>query len=173
MKVKTIASLLLACSALLLSCEKNSRTLQPVNPSDQNGQGQSEQGSGDLRSPLVPKYNVVAHRGGSSECGLPDNSRASLQYAMSLKCYASECDIYWTKDDNVIVAHADGGGRVGGYYPWEATVEQIRSKAKLSNGETIPTLADFIDIVMAEGSCTKLWLDIKNITTLPHLQPRL
>lgn len=115
--------------------------------------------------PAKAKYNVVAHRGGSAECGLPDNSRASLEYAMQQGCYASECDIYWTKDDNVIVAHADGGCNINGLHPWEATVEEIRAKGKLSNGETVPTLGEFIDIVMKEGNCTRLWLDIKNITS--------
>lgn len=109
---------------------------------------------------------VVAHRGGASEAGIafPDNSIASLQYAMSLKCYASECDIYWTKDDKVVVAHADGDYRINGLHPWEATLEQIRAAGKLANGETVPDLEMFLDEVMKAGSCTRLWLDIKNIS---------
>lgn len=162
MKVNTIATLLVVCISVFAGCGRNSRELQPVTPVTPVT---PDEPSGEFRSPGAPKYNVVAHRGGSAECGYPDNSRASLQYAMSQKCYASECDIYWTKDDNVIVAHADGGGKVNGFYPWEATVAQIQAQKKLSNGETVPTLAEFIDIVMAEGSCTKLWLDIKNITS--------
>ncbi len=112
---------------------------------------------------------VVAHRGGSSECGQPDNSIASLTYAMENGCYGSECDIYWTKDDNVIVAHADSNCRINGYHPWEATLDEIRKAGNLTNGEPIPTLEEYIDKVMEKKSdgttyCTRLWLDIKNIT---------
>ena len=110
-------------------------------------------------------YKVVAHRGGSSECGFPDNSRAALRYAMQMKCYASECDIYWTKDNNVIIGHADNDCKINGLHPWEATVEDLRRAGKLKNGEDLPTLDDFLDIVMVKGNCTRLWLDIKNITS--------
>ncbi len=118
-------------------------------------------------SPAKSDNIVVAHRGGSTEAGTtanPDNSIAALRYAMALKCYASECDIYWTADDQVIVAHADGECKINGLHPWEATVAQIRAAGNLSNGEQIPTLGEMLDVVMESGSCTKLWMDIKNIT---------
>jgi glycerophosphoryl diester phosphodiesterase len=111
---------------------------------------------------------VVAHRGGSTEAGTtanPDNSLAALRYAMALKCYASECDIYCTSDNQVIVAHGDAECKVNGLHPWEATLAQIRAVGNLANGEQIPTLGDMLDVVMTSGSCTKLWLDIKNITS--------
>jgi glycerophosphoryl diester phosphodiesterase len=84
---------------------------------------------------------------------------------MSLGCYASECDIYWTSDNNVIVAHANSSDEINGMHPWEHTADEIRAAARLSNYERIPTLAEYIDIVMEEGSKTKLWLDIKMIDT--------
>ena len=110
---------------------------------------------------------VVAHRGGSLEAGkqvYPDNSVASLRYAISLGCYASEADIYWTKDNNVIVAHADSECKINGVHPWEHDIEYIRSLGRLSNGETIPTLEEYIEVLLKESKCTRLWLDIKNIT---------
>ena len=112
-------------------------------------------------APLDPGNNVVAHRGGSSECGAPDNSIQALKYAMSLKCYGSECDLYWTKDNNVVIAHADGDSRINGLHPWEATIAELRAAGKLSNGEDLPTLEEYLDVVMSAGSCTKLVLDIK------------
>lgn len=116
---------------------------------------------------------IVAHRGGAKECDetIPDNSIAALRYAMELGCYASECDIYVTKDKNVVVAHADGKGKVNGFYPWEATLAEIREAGTLSNGEQVPTLEDYLDYAMKGGGCTRIWLDIKNITkpsTLPE-----
>lgn len=107
---------------------------------------------------------VVAHRGGATEAGVPDNSIASLEYAMSLGCYAAECDIYVTSDNKVIVAHADSEGKVNGYYPFNKTLAQIRAAGRLKNGEEIPTLEDYLTHAMKEGSCTRLWLDIKNVT---------
>ena len=122
-------------------------------------------GNEDLRQPLDPGNKVVAHRGGATESGLPDNSRAAIRYAMGLGCYASECDIYWTKDDRVIVAHANSEDMINGMHPWEATAEAIIAAGKLSNNEKIPTLEEYLDIVMEAGSKTKLLLDIKMIDT--------
>ena len=118
--------------------------------------------------PVAPtKANniIVAHRGGSAEAGkttTPDNSIASLRYAKSLKCYAAETDIYWTKDNRIIVVHATSDIKINGKYPWEHTLEELRKGYKLSNGETPPTLEEYITELMTEGSCTKLWLDLKN-----------
>lgn len=122
-------------------------------------------------APAAANNIVIAHRGGSKEAGVPDNSIASLKYAISLGCYSSETDIYWTKDNNVVVAHADSNCKINGLYPWESTLEQIQSAGKLSNGETIPSLEDYIRAAMnAKGSCTKICLDIKAITkpTMHH-----
>lgn len=145
----------------LSSCGKDNPDPGPIWPDDPD----------DTPGEVVDKPGecgniVVAHRGGSTEAGIsfPDNSIASLQYAMSLKCYASECDIYWTKDNKVVVAHADSDYRINGLHPWEATLEEIRAAGRLANGETIPDLEMFLDEVMKKGSCTKLWLDIKNIS---------
>ena len=167
MKKRTIIGMVLVASALLfgcVSCEKD-RTLPDSKfggKTDTEEPGES--GNTDFTIAEAP-YKIVAHRGGSSECGSPDNSRASLRYAMNLKCYGSECDIYWTKDNNVVIAHADSECKINGYHPWEATLEQIRKAGVLKNGETVSSLDDFIDIVKVEGNCTKLVLDIKNITS--------
>ncbi len=159
---------LIFSSLLLFACEKDPGGQQhyiPVNPNEnENGSGGQDNG---FPKPGEPKSIVVAHRGGSAEAGkssVPDNSIASLRYAMGLGCYASECDIYWTKDNKVIVAHADGNNCINGLKPWEHTLEEIQNAGTLSNGETVPSLEDYIKVVMEEGSCTKLWLDIKNIS---------
>ena len=118
-------------------------------------------------APLPTDNKIIAHRGGSAEAGkssTPDNSIASLKYAMRLGCYASEADIYWTKDNQIIVAHADGNCKINGLYPWESTLAQLQAAGKLANGETLPSLQDYIRAVMVKGSKTKLCLDIKAIT---------
>lgn len=109
-------------------------------------------------------YKVVAHRGGSAECKLPDSSVASLKYAISQNCYASETDIVLTGDKDILICHPDGNGQVNGLDPATHTVDQIRKAGKLSNGEPIPTLTDFLKIVMDKKlnpNGMKLWLDVK------------
>lgn len=109
-------------------------------------------------------YKVVAHRGGSAECKLPDSSVASLKYAISQNCYASETDIVLTGDKDILVCHPDGNGLVNGLDPATHTVEEIRKAGKLANGEPIPTLTDFLKIVMDKElnpNGMKLWLDVK------------
>ena len=106
---------------------------------------------------------VVAHRGGATESGHPDNSLAGLKYALDLKVYAVECDIYATADNRVIVAHATQGCLVNGLKPWEHTYDELCAAGTLSNGERLPLLEDFLEEVMRAGT-SKLWLDVKNIT---------
>ena len=88
---------------------------------------------------------------------------AALNYAIGLGCYASECDIYLTKDDDVVVAHASAGCYINNLKPWEHTLAELRAAGTLDNGEQLPSLADFIDVVLEAGT-TRLWLDVKNIT---------
>lgn len=117
-----------------------------------------------LPEPRKADNRVVAHRGGSMEKGCPDNSIEALNYAIELGCYASECDIYITADNEVIVAHADRENKINGFYPWKATYRDIVSAAKLPNGETIPKLEDYLDQVLEAGT-TILWLDVKSFST--------
>lgn len=154
------ASLLVAMAALSFSCKKdlNISGRKPDTPKEEE---KKEESSDIPTKPAEGSLKIVAHRGGSMECTFPDNSRASLKYAMSLKCYASECDIYWTKDNKVVVGHATSDYKLNGLKIWENTLEEIQKAGKLKNGETMPSLEDFIDIVMVQGNCTRLWLDIK------------
>ena len=166
--IKKIAIIaVLFAGAVCTSCSKDSWPAQP----DWSKITPPEEPTGPSDTPSECDNIVVAHRGGASECGQPDNSIAALTYTMELGCYASECDIYWTKDNNVIVAHADSECRMNGYHPWKATLAEIRKAGNLTNGEVIPSLGEYIDKVMeknpktGEAYSTRLWLDIKNITS--------
>lgn len=159
-KIFLISSVTAVILGLFTACSED-RLLPEAKPTNGNQGGEEPVLS---LEPAACNNKIVAHRGGSSECGSPDNSIASLKYAMSLKLYASECDIYWTKDNNVVVAHADGDCKINGLFPWQATLAEIRAAGRLKNGESVPCLEDFLSTVMVEGNCTKLWLDIKNIT---------
>ncbi|MBO6168890.1 MAG: glycerophosphodiester phosphodiesterase [Bacteroidales bacterium] len=160
MKAFRVFSLFAAVLLTVYSCEKHEIPQPKPAPAPE----QETDEPGEFTTEPAPCSNrVVAHRGGSRESGIPDNSRAGLRYTMSLKCYAMECDIYWTKDNDVIIAHAKDTYYVNGLKPWEHTVQEIRKAGMLANGETIPTLEDFLKIVQVEGNCTKLCIDIKNL----------
>lgn len=121
-----------------------------------------------LMHPASCTNKIVAHMGGAVEAGVPANSIASLKYAKELGCYGAECDVYWTKDDNIVVAHANGNFEINGLEPFRNTLEELRAAGKLPNGERLPSLEDMIREVMAEGSCTRLVVDIKRVDVQPQ-----
>lgn len=164
-KLKSILAFV-AASSLIVSCNDDDYGPFDWDKFHQEHPSTEEEDSLKTESPLADAaYKVMAHRGGSSESGTPDNSLAALEYAIKLGCAGSECDIYWTADDDVVVAHADGNCKINGLYPWEATLSELRAAGKLSNGETLPSLSDMLDFLMTNSKCTKLILDIKNITS--------
>ena len=90
--------------------------------------------------PITTK--VVAHRGAHKNTGLPQNSIASLRADAPLGIYASELDVWITKDDVVVVNHDAN-------YPSDNHVIQDSNYSdlagvKLGNGEGAPTLEAFI-----------------------------
>ena len=62
------------------------------------------------------------------------------------------------------MAHANSECKINGRYPWESTLAEIQAAGKLSNGETVPSLEDYIRAAMVKGSKTKICLDVKAIT---------
>lgn len=166
LKKLSILSLAALAAIFFVGCDTDDDEL-PWGPG-LGGGSNNNNGGGDYvwdAKPIEAADNiVVAHRGVCSEIGAPDNSLASLRGAIALGLYGSECDIYWTKDDNVIVAHADSNCKINNLYPWENTVDELRRGGVLKNGEQLPTLEDYIKTAALEGKCTKLVLDIKNIT---------
>ncbi|WP_299112092.1 glycerophosphodiester phosphodiesterase family protein [uncultured Winogradskyella sp.] len=100
---------------------------------------------------------VVAHRGAWKTKGLPKNSIAALKEAINLKCTGSEFDVRMTSDEVLIVTH---DGDFGGLDIESNTYEEL-AKHKLPNGETLPTLKDFILAGMANNTTTGLVCEIK------------
>lgn len=156
MKVKYLT--FLAASLLLLGCDGEKRPSQP-DWSQFPKPGEQE----SAMKPAPCDNKIVAHRFGARECGAPDNSVEGLRYAMSLGVYGAECDAYVTKDNEVIIAHANGVCEVNGRVPYKTNLADIRAAGKLSNGETLPTLDELLDIVMDEKNPTRLVVDIKRI----------
>ena len=105
---------------------------------------------------------VVAHRGFWDTEGASQNSRKSLQNALDMNCYASETDVWLTKDGHIVVNH---DATLNGTTIQTATYNDIKD-LKLDNGETIPELKDFLEILAKSTSSTKLIIEIKSHSTV-------
>ena len=77
-----------------------------------------------------------------------------------MKLFASECDIHLTNDGKVVVYHDDY--YLGNTCFKDATYAELCAKGTLANGEKLPLLEEFIDVVL-EGGCTQLWIDVKTL----------
>lgn len=98
---------------------------------------------------------VIAHRGYWTAKGSAQNSIRSLVKADSVGCYASEFDVWMTPDSVMIVNHDP---RINGVMIQE-TPSEIVLKEKLANGETVPTLDQYLQA--AQGLKTRLVLELK------------
>ncbi len=150
----------LGLAVLLLGCKGEELPSQP--DWSKIPEPSQEIDDGSLK-PLPADNIIVAHRGGSAESGFPDNSIAGLKYCIDAGIYGCECDVYYTADNDVIVAHSNSDYQINGLTPWDHTVAEIRKAGKLANGEDVPTLKEFLGVVMDKNSHTKLFLDIKKL----------
>lgn len=100
---------------------------------------------------------VVAHRGAWKKNNLPENSIASLKQAIALKCTGSEFDVRMTADDSLIINHDPHYHKL----PIEKTTYAELSKFKLSNGEKLPTLREYILAGLNNNKTTRLVCEIK------------
>ena len=100
---------------------------------------------------------VIAHRGAWKKEQLPENSIASLKQAIHLGCSGSEFDVRMTADDVLIVNHDEDHNDMF----IEETNYADLAKIKLSNGEVVPTLKEYILAGMENNSTTGLVCEIK------------
>jgi len=84
---------------------------------------------------------VIAHRGYWKTDGSAQNSIRSLVKADSIGCYGSEFDVWMTADGAIVVNH---DATINGVHIQEATAAQVMPQG-LKNGETIPTLQNYLD----------------------------
>jgi glycerophosphoryl diester phosphodiesterase len=100
---------------------------------------------------------IIAHRGAWKKLGLPQNSIASLRQASALGCDGAEFDVRLTADGVLVVNHdAD-------FYGLDIEKSTYREllKARHSNGETIPTLEEYLSAGVKSPNL-KLILEIKS-----------
>ncbi|MCR4921253.1 MAG: hypothetical protein K5945_06035 [Bacteroidaceae bacterium] len=106
---------------------------------------------------MPPGCKVIAHRGHWNVAGSAQNSRTSLQKALDLKVYGSETDIWITTDGVMMVNH---DATFGGVRLETSTSEQVKALT-LSNGESMPSLEELLNMVKADDGPTKLIIEIK------------
>ena len=100
---------------------------------------------------------VIAHRGAWKQKNLPENSIASLKHAIELGCAGSEFDVRMTSDSVLVINHdKDYNGMV-----IEDTKYTDLLKFKLSNGEKLPTLKEYLQAGMSNNTSTGLVCEIK------------
>ena len=99
---------------------------------------------------------VIAHRGAWKNSRTPENSIASLKAAIALNCFGSETDVQMTKDGALVINHDPVWA---GLPVQKSTLAELR-KTKLSNGEELPLLQDFLKVIKKQSG-TKLILELK------------
>lgn len=116
-------------------------------------------------------FEIIAHRGGgrnSDRLGRSENTLEMLRFASQLGSTGVEIDILLTKDKAPIVFHDENFtprtvqgayllGPVSNY-----TLDQIKTLARLVNGERIPTLEEALTTVITETPLRMVWLDVKS-----------
>ena len=100
---------------------------------------------------------VIAHRGAWKANGLPENSIASLKHAIELNCAGSEFDVRMTLDNVLIVTH---DATYNNLNVEESTYKEL-AVHKLANGESLPTLKEYILAGMSNNNSTGLVCEIK------------
>ncbi|SHL84595.1 glycerophosphodiester phosphodiesterase family protein [Flavobacterium saccharophilum] len=105
----------------------------------------------------VEKNAIVAHRGAWKKNNLPENSIASLRHAIDLKLPGSEFDVWRTADDSLVINHDAHYNKL----LIEETNYADLIKFKLSNGEKLPRLHEYITEGKRNNKHTLLVCEIK------------
>ncbi len=100
---------------------------------------------------------VVAHRGAFKKNNLPENSIAALKEAIRLRCTGSEFDVRMSADDSLVINHDPKYKEM----EIEKTLYKDLTRIKFTNGETLPTLHQFITAGLQGNKATRLVVEIK------------
>ena len=89
---------------------------------------------------LAANPKVIAHRGYWKTDGSAQNSIRALVKADSVGCFASEFDVWMSKDGEIMVNHDPSFNGVVLETSWARDIH----KQKLANGEKLPYLKDYL-----------------------------
>jgi glycerophosphoryl diester phosphodiesterase len=102
------------------------------------------------------RNKVIAHRGAWKNTGATENSVAALQHAIRLGCAGSEFDVHLSADSVLFILHDPKIQGIG----VEQTSAAELSRIKLANGESLPTLAAYLQEGIKQNK-TRLILEMK------------
>jgi glycerophosphoryl diester phosphodiesterase len=102
------------------------------------------------------RNKVIAHRGAWKNTGATENSIAALNHAIALGCEGSEFDVHMSADSLPVINH---DASIQGISIAKTNSSELLT-VKLSNGETLPTLENYLQAGMVQNK-TKLILEIK------------
>ncbi|MBK5195875.1 MAG: glycerophosphodiester phosphodiesterase [Proteiniphilum sp.] len=112
----------------------------------------------------IHAQQIIAHRGYWKADGSAQNSITALMKADSIRVYGSEVDI-WLSSDGIPVVNHDATVTLNGKkIRMEETPLATLRQVKLSNGETLPTVEEYLD-AFATCSQTKLIIEFKTHST--------
>ena len=103
----------------------------------------------------LAQTQVIAHRGYWKTDGSAENSIRSLVKADTIGCYGSEFDVWMTADGELVVNH---DAVVDGICIETAQSKDVRA-IKLPNGETLPTLKQYLQA--GKDCTTRLIFELK------------
>ncbi|MDR2628022.1 MAG: glycerophosphodiester phosphodiesterase [Dysgonamonadaceae bacterium] len=110
----------------------------------------------DMRTGIMSHTKIIAHKGYWDTKGSTENSLAALDKAAEAGFYGSEFDVRFTSD-RVPVIHHDA--KIQGLTIETTPYSQIKN-FKLKNGETLPTLWQYLD--RGKGKNIQLILEFKS-----------
>ena len=110
-----------------------------------------------MQTSYAQKTKIIAHRGAWKEFNLPENSIASLEKAIELKCDGAEFDVRRTLDGVLVVNHdpVHFGDTI------QTNTYAFLNRNKLSNGESLPTLEQYFLTGTQDKHKTLLICEIK------------
>lgn len=157
----------ITCVVFFISCSADDTGIpRAVNAENPNVISKPIVGDSDtvvIDDPIL-ENNVVAHRGAWKKKNFPDNSIASLQEAIRLKCKGSEFDIQLTIDDSIVVCHDPTFNNL--------TIQNSKysdlAVFKRSNGEKLPTLREYIIAGKQNNTTTFLFCEFKDTGLSPE-----
>jgi len=108
---------------------------------------------------MYAQTQIITHRGFWDKLGSAQNSVSSLKNAIELGAYGSELDVWLTKDSVVVLNHDPLYQGVD----IEASSYNRLSALQLVNGETLPTLEQYVNAVKGQHP-TQLIVEIKSLS---------
>lgn len=102
------------------------------------------------------KNKVIAHRGAWKNTGASENSIAALEHAVSMGCQGTEFDVHMALDSVLVVNHDPSFKEKTIHLTPSSELLQL----KLSNGESMPTLEEYLSAGLKQNT-SKLILEIK------------